>query len=298
MTELKRKLNVDVAGAIIELHSMMKEFKLKRDLYRIIFRGKGLEFEGYRVFSPDDDAADIDWKASARGQKLFVKKYREERDLKIMFMIDVGSNMVFGSTEKIKCEFAAELATALAKLMLDFGDLIGFILFGKDITHFIECRKGLKQFQLFQDALLDGSTYGGKTDIDQVLDFATDYLDNSISSVVLISDFLNITKNTEEKLDLLSHRFETIAIRVGDPLDKTLPNIDAEVVLESPSTQAQITINPIIAKRAYEKYAVKKEEIFKKMISRNKVDFLDLTTDKSFAVPLASFLRERVGGKF
>lgn len=298
MAELKGKLNVDVAGAVTELQSMMKEFKLKRDLYRVVFRGKGLEFGGYRVFSPDDDAGDIDWKASARGQKLFVKQYQEERDLKIMFVIDVGSNMVFGSTEKIKCEFAAELATALANLMLDFGDLIGFILFGKEITHFIECRKGLKQFQLFVETLVDGKNYGGKTDLNQVLDFATDYLDGSISSVILISDFVNITKDTEKKLGLLSNRFETIVIRVRDPLDKTLPGIDAEVVLESSSTQEQILVNPRVAKRAYEKYVLKKEEIFKKIISRNDVDFLDLTTDESFAVPLAIFLKERVERKF
>ena len=125
----QKKLNVDIAGSISELQSMLKEFRLKKRIYKLFFRGKGLEFESYRVFSPDDDAADIDWKASSRSQQLLVKQYREERDLKIMFLIDVGSNMVLGSGKKVKCEFVTELAAAFSDVILSVNDRIGFFLF-------------------------------------------------------------------------------------------------------------------------------------------------------------------------
>ena len=291
------RLNINIAKSISELESMLKEFRLKKPIYKMFFRGKGLEFDGYRNFSPDEDAGNIDWKASSRAQKLLVKQYVEERDLRIMFIIDVGDNMVFGSTEKIKCEFITELAAAFSNVIIHSNDRIGFVLFSKGIVNFSDCRAGERQFNFFIETLSNGSNYGGISNIDQVLDFALNSFDKSISSVILISDFLKISENTKKKLFLLSNRFETIVIRVRDPLDVTLPEIGKEIVLENPATHEQILINPNIAKKAYEIYALeqgkKVEEIFKK----SGVDYLDLLTDKSFTVPLAIFLKKRLEGR-
>ncbi|HIH63301.1 MAG: von Willebrand factor, type A [archaeon GW2011_AR13] len=293
----KGKLNVDVADAITQLESMIKEFKLKRDIYRLIFRGKGLEFEGFRNYSPDDDASDIDWKASSRAQELLVKQYKEERDLKIVFMLDVGSNMVFGSTKKIKCEYALELIAALANLMLDFNDAIGLILFNDKVTQYIECKKGRKQMEIFMDILSHGETYGEKSNINNALDFATDYLNESIFSVIIISDLLSSTNETEKKLSLLASMFETIVIRVRDPLDVHLPNINGELIIENTSNNSQLIINPKVAKESYEKYVQQKEKLIEEIIKGSNVDYLDLMTSEPFAVSLAIFLKERIENK-
>ncbi len=293
----KRKLNVDIAGSITELEEMLKEFRLKKIIYKLFFRGKGLEFDGYRDFSPEDDAERIDWKASTRAQKLLVKQYVEERDLKIMFVIDVGDNMVFGSTEKIKCEFITELVAAFSKVMLNVNDRIGFVLFSDKIIHFVDCKAGEKQFQVFIETLSQGINYGGTTNLDRAIDFSLDYFDGSISSVILISDFLRITSETEKKLGLLSHRFETIAIRVRDPLDITLPDIEGEIILESSETNNQIVINPSIAKGNYEKNAMEQGKIVEEIFRKSELDHLDLITDASFAAPLAIFLKERLEGR-
>ncbi|MBI2045357.1 DUF58 domain-containing protein [Candidatus Pacearchaeota archaeon] len=232
----QKRLNVEVADAISEFQAIMKEFRLKRDIYKLLFRGKGLEFEAYRDYTPDDDANDIDWKASMRSQKLLVKQYREERDLKIVFMIDVGSNMIFGSAKKLKCEFVTELVAALSKVIMDINDRVGFIIFSDKIHHFIDPKSGERHFQFFVDLLSQAETYGGATNLDLALEFALQYLDNSINSVILISDFLRITRETEKKISLLSHKFETIAIRARDLLDMTLPNVSGEVILQNPVT--------------------------------------------------------------
>ncbi len=288
----KRRLNVDIDGSVSEFKTMLREFKLKRK--KVIFRGKGLEFDGYRNFSPDDDAGEIDWKSSLRAQKLLVKQYKEERDLKIMFLIDVGSNMVFGSTEKIKCEFATELIAAFTDLLINSEDRIGFFLFSDTINPFINCKGGSKHFQFFMEILSNGLNYGGKTNLDQALDFAMNHLDNSIFSVVIISDFLSMTNETFTKLNFLSHKFETIAIQIRDPLDVTLPEIEGEIVLENPSTSEQVIINPKVTKNAYEKYVSEQEKIIKQIFKKSGVDYLNLITDKSFAPPLAMFLKERM----
>src|SRR6056297_1611562 len=126
----KKGMNLDIGEKVSELESVMNKFKIKNILYKLIFRGKGLEFDGYRNYSQgDDDASMIDWKASNRGNNLVVRKYIEERDLKIVSVIDVSENMVFGSTNKLKCEYAAEFAAALAHLIITSNDQIGFIFY-------------------------------------------------------------------------------------------------------------------------------------------------------------------------
>ncbi len=294
----ERRLNVDIATSISEFLSVMKEFRLRRDFYKIIFRGKGLEFEAYRDFAPDDDASSIDWKASSRAQKLLVKQYKEERDLKIMFLIDVGSSMVFGSTEKLKCEFVTELSAAFTKLIMEANDRVGFFLFNDNVRYFIEPKGGERHFQFLVDILSQAETYGGVTNIDKALDFAMRYLNKSISSVILISDFLKVSRETEKKISLLSNQFETIIIRVRDPLDITLPDIEGEITLENPLTHEQVIVNPRVARRTYEKYAWEQAKLVEEMFKKSQVDYLDLVTDKPFSIPLALFLKERLERKF
>ncbi|MBU0958585.1 MAG: DUF58 domain-containing protein [Nanoarchaeota archaeon] len=295
-TKKTAKLNVDIATAISDFQEIMKEFRLKRDIYKLLFRGKGLEFEAFRDYTPDDDASDIDWRASNRSMKLLVKQYKEERDLKIIFMIDVGSNMVFGSGDKLKCEFNTELVAAFAKVIMDINDRVGFILFSDKVHHFIAPKNGEKHFRFFIDMLSDISQYGGNTNLDAALDFAMEYLDNSIHSVIVVSDFLKVTNQTEKKLSLISHRYETILIRVRDLLDMTLPSVQGELILENPVTGEQVVVSPKFAKATYEKYAYEQAKAVEEIIKRTEADSLDLVTNKSFAVPLALFLKRRVEG--
>ncbi len=290
----EKRLNVDIPSTIAEFMAVMKEFRLKRDIYKIIFRGKGLEFESYRDFSPDDDADYIDWKASSRAQKLLVKQYKEERDLNIMFLIDVGDNMVFGSGDKLKCEFVAELVAAFSKLIMEANDRVGFFLFSSTLKHFIKPRSGERHFQFFVDLLTRADTYGGITNIDEALEFAMTYLDQSINSVIIISDFLRVSRETEKKINLISHQFETLIIRVRDILDLTLPRVEGEITLESPATGDQVIVNPQVARASYEKYAREQARIVEDMFKKSEADYLDLITNRSFSIPLAMFLKERL----
>jgi uncharacterized protein (DUF58 family) len=292
-----KRLNVDVASSISEFLAVMKEFRLKRDIYRLIFRGKGLEFEAFRDFSPDDDAEVIDWKTSSRAQKLLVKQYKEERDLKIMFLIDVGSNMIFGSGQKLKCEYITELVAAFSKLIMDSSDKVGFFLFSDELKHYIKPKSGEKHFQFFIDLLSSADTYGGVTNLDLGLDFAMRYLDKSINSVILISDFLRISKDTEKRINLLSSLYETVIIRVRDLLDVTLPNVEGEITLENPATGEQVVVNPKIARANYEKHAREQSKFVEDIFKKSQADYLDLITTKSFSVPLAIFLKQRIDKK-
>jgi len=136
--------------------------------------------------------------------------------------------------------------------------------------------------------------YGGVSEISKTLDFLLEYLDDSINAVILISDFIRLGKDDSKALTFFSNRFETIAIMVKDPLDKTLPDIKGEVIIEDPATKKQLIIDPKVVKKVYEKNTLEQENLVKKIFIDADIDLLSLTTDKSFAPYLAQFLKERI----
>lgn len=292
-----KKLNLEIGKKVSEFEALMHNFEIKTILYQSMFRGKGLEFDGYRDFGPDDDVARIDWKATKRSGRELVKKFIEERDLKIIFVIDVSENMVFGSSKKLKCEYAAELVAALAHLILTAGDKVGFVLYNEKVVRLFLPEGGLLRFTLLINELADSSYYGGGSDLKYVLDYLFEYLKEDISAVFIISDFIRINKGIFNALNNMAQKFEVMALIVRDPLDRTMPSFGGELVLEDPVTSEQIVINPKVIKKSYEKHAKDQEKAVISLFERAGVDFLSMSTDRQFAPDLASFLRGRIEEK-
>src|SRR3989344_4584552 len=181
----EKKLNLNIAEAVSELEILMKKVLPRDIIYRWVL-GRGLEFDGYRDYSYGDDASNIDWKATVRAGKTLIRKYVEERDLKFIFLVDVSDNMVFGSTEKLKCEYAAELAAALSHLILVNGDRFGFVLYNDKIVNRRPPEAGNKQFEIFVDELSNPLVYEGVSNLNNILEPLTNDLDKSTSMIFII----------------------------------------------------------------------------------------------------------------
>lgn len=287
---MEKKLNVDIGRSVSSFEAYVKDFELKLKFYKTLFRGKGLDFDGYRTYSQDDDARTIDWKASKRSNELLIKQYIEEMNLQVVFAIDVGDSMITGSANKLKCEYVAEVVAALAHLILTSGDKIGFILYSDEVKKYIAPAKGMKQFYVLMDFLLDLNSYGGRSNFKKAEEFIANYLGN-VSAVILLSDFINFD---DSKLKFISNRFETMGIMIKDPIDRTLPDISAEIVFEDPSSGQQLLVNPKIAKKVYDSVSLEQENRVKKSFKDAGIDLLSLTTSSSFNYELAQFLKERV----
>jgi len=292
MTE--KKINLNIPESVYRFESLMERISPKKIFYHLLLRGKGLEFDGYRNFYPDDDASLIDWKASMRSNSLLTKQYVEERDIKVMFLFDVSDNMVFGSQEKLKCEYAAELIAALGHVVTNNpGDQIGYIFFNNDIVHINPLLPGRKQFESLSYELSNPDFYGGASDIKNSIDKAIELFDPSVTLLFIISDFINVDESCKNKFESLSAMFETVAIMVRDPLDRTFPELNKEVIIEDSVTHERMIINPKVAKKAYEENALKQEKIVEGIFEDLKIDFLSLETKEDFSPKLAMFLKNR-----
>ena len=290
---MEKKLNLDIPGKVSELEVLLNKVLPKNIIYRLVF-GKGLEFDGYKDFTPDDDASLIDWKATVRAKKILIKKYIEERDLKFVFVIDVSENMVFGSTEKLKCEYIAELSAALCHLILISGDRVGFVLFSDRILKSYFPSSGTRQFDIFVQEISEPYIYGRASDLNSVLEELTRTLDRTVSLVFIISDFVRMDASYLKNLELFSGLFETVAVIVRDPLDKTLPSLNKEIIIEDTESYEKLIINPRVAKNVYERNALQQLNFVKESFNNLGIDFLELSTERSFAEDFAVFLKERI----
>jgi uncharacterized protein (DUF58 family) len=291
------KFLLNFPKAISEFEAGMKKFPVKKILYRNIFRGKGLEFDSYRVFEQDDDASFIDWKASLRANQLLAKKYIEERDLNVYFLVDVSSSMVFGSGKKLKSEFAAEFAAALGHLVLGAGDRIGLVMFNDDIVKILQPGNGKNQFGLFTKFLSDESFYGGGFDLKKAIEHVLHTVKFPYTIFIIVSDFIKTKKDNFSKLKLMGTRFETISVMVRDRLDEELPQGDFQLSVQDPYSGRQMILDPKITGAKYKKNVAHKKDLVKAMMKSSDIDTLELITDKSFVVPTLNFLKARAIGE-
>ena len=110
--------------------------------YHSVFKGRGMDFDEVREYTPGDEVRLIDWNVTARTGTPFIKKLREERELTILLAVDVSASGKFGSQAQSKRELAAEVASVLAFSAIRNRDKVGLLLFTDEVEQFIPPSKG------------------------------------------------------------------------------------------------------------------------------------------------------------
>lgn len=261
--------------------------------YKSVFRGKGLEFDGFRAYSEnDDDGSLIDWKASARANALLVREFVEERNMNVFFLVDVGSTMEFGSVSKLKGEYAAEVALSLAHTILQTGDSVGFCLYSDNDRSKAPFTSGPKQFYIFSESITDPRYYGGAFNFNGATQFMLTYA-NKGDILFIISDFINAESKWREGLELLSKKFEIIGIMVRDIRDSKLPAKGELITVEDPYSEMQITVDSDTVKKDYENFARRQEDMIENIFLKSNQGFIKLYTNQSFIDPITKFFQLR-----
>lgn len=287
------RLKIDITPSLQRLNLITKSLVNTKysGNYASAFKGQGLEFNGYRYYTPSDDASLIDWKSSSRTRKLLVKEFVEERNLNVHFILDVSSKMILGSAKKLKCEYAAELVASFSNLILRAGDSVSLTMFSDKIVKKVMASNGMGHFYVISDSLSNLSFYGGGSNIKGALNYAFQFFDKN-SLVILISDFIGIN-NFLEELKYISKKFDFIGIMLRDPIDMNLPKGGGQVFVEDPITNEKMLISPNKLHRLYANETKKEVSSLKKKFRDTGADFLYLSTDKPFIEDLIIFFERR-----
>jgi uncharacterized protein (DUF58 family) len=192
--------------------------------YRSVFRGSGIEFEEVREYSPGDDVKSIDWKVSARMGRPYIKLYREERELVVMLLVDMSGSEGFGTTENLKKETAAEIASILAFNAIRNNDKVGAILFTDRVEKYIPPKKGSAHvWRVIKELFAFEPEHKG-TDIGEAVAFLG-RVSRKRTISFLMSDFLSPEPSATyiRRMKSISGKHELIAVMLSDPGEFHLP---------------------------------------------------------------------------
>ncbi|MBI1353877.1 MAG: DUF58 domain-containing protein [Acidobacteria bacterium] len=259
--------------------------------YHSVFKGRGMEFDEVREYAPGDDVRTIDWNVTARLGKPFVKRFVEERELTVMFIVDLSASGSFGSRGQLKNEVAAELCALLAFSAIKNNDKVGLLAFTDRIEKFIPPKKGSSHVLRLVRELLNFSPQGRGTDLAQALEYVGRVVRRR-AIVFLVSDFL--APDYVKPLRLVARRHDLVAVSVSDPREKALPNVGL-IALEDAETGQTVIFDSgsNAARKAYAGLARKRDEERQALFRKVGVDEVRVNVGEDYVRDLMLFFRRR-----
>lgn len=290
-------LSAEIIAKIKKVHikSGRQVNTLMAGQYRSVFRGSGIEFEEVREYTPGDEVKSIDWKVSARLGRPFVKRYREERELIVMLLIDLSASNRFGTTHATKRDTIAEAAAILAFNAIRNNDKVGAILFTDRVEHYIPPKKGSAHVWRVIREIFSFQPQGRGTEIGAAVDFLGRVC-RKRSVSFLISDFLVPAMNDDLRRRLRSggRRHELIALMVSDPGEMALPR-GVVVAFEDLESGRLIYFDGADASscEAFTRLQEETRATTRRQLTSLKMDTVDLTTTTEPADALVRYFRMR-----
>lgn len=259
--------------------------------YESLFKGRGMEFQEVREYQIGDDIRTIDWNVTARTGGPYVKIFKEERELTVMFLVDLSASGAFGSTRQIKNEAAAEICALLAFSAIKNNDKVGLIVFTDQVEMFVPPEKGTTHVLRLIRELLNFKPEKAKTDLVAGMDYLGRVLHKK-SVVFLISDFQSA--GFEKQLRILGKRHDLIAVSITDPREVTMPNVGL-IQLEDAETGEMVIIDTGSAsfRDRYEKLGGSRLNELKKLFRSMDIDHIDIRTGEDYVFDLVKFFRNR-----
>ena len=189
-------------------------------------KGASAEFAEHRAYVAGDDLRNLDWKLVARRQRLYVKQYVDETNLRATVVLDASGSMAYRGRSAVdrlsKLEYGQYIAASLAYLLVNQQDAVGFVSYDTEIRDLVPAKAEPSQVRCILERL-DALKPGGETDMAGVLHEVAERIPRR-SVVFLVSDFFSDGQSLLKALHHLRFRHhEVIAIQVCDHDELTFP---------------------------------------------------------------------------
>ena len=259
--------------------------------YVSVFKGRGMEFEDVREYQAGDDIRTIDWNVTARLGHPYIKRFKEERELTIMFLVDLSYSGEFGSMKQFKNEIATEICALLALSAVRNNDKVGLILFTDKIEKFVPPKKGKTHVLRVIREVLYYKPENKGTDITVALEYLLKVTKRK-AVCFLVSDF--ITEGFERALRIANKRHDITAVSITDPRELEIPNVGF-VELEDAETGGITLVDTSDRKMTerFNRFNIKNMQDRANLFRGMGVDLIDVRTDRSYVEPIMKFFRTR-----
>ncbi len=260
--------------------------------YHSTFKGRGMEFEEVREYNPGDDVRAIDWNVTARTGAPYIKRFREERELTVMLMVDLSGSTDFGTADETKGELAAEICAILAFSAIKNNDRVGLLIFTDRVEKFIPPKKGKNHvLRVVREVLFHKPIHRG-TSVPVAVEHVMKVLKRK-SVVFLLSDFLPST-GLRRPLSALNNRHDLIALRISDPREFDLPAMGL-VKFQDPETGHVIYVDTFDAgfRRRFSQITHKSDKEVKHLFKQLRIDSVDIQTGRPYIESMIQLFRRR-----
>ncbi len=260
--------------------------------YHSVFKGTGMEFDEVREYAPGDEVRSIDWNVTARMGRPFVKRFREERELTVLLVVDASASGLFGSKEHMKSEIIAEVASVLAFSAIRNQDKVGCLIFTDRVEKYIPPASGRRHVLRIIRELLYVKPEGEGTDIGHALETLS-RLQKKKAVVFLVSDFMD--EGYETALRLAARRHDLIALSIHDPLEERLPDVGLLHIRDAETGEDHwIDTRNSSIRRGFGAEAVGRRLALEKLLASNAVDQIALNVSDDYVLPLTRFFKRRM----
>ncbi|MFV2068457.1 MAG: DUF58 domain-containing protein [Pirellulales bacterium] len=261
--------------------------------HRSPYFGQSIEFLQHREYVPGDDLRHVDWKVWARQDRLYLKQYEEDTNLRCTLLVDVSGSMRYGSGPLNKYEYGATIAASLAYLLLKQQDAVGCITFDKTIRTTTPVRSRRNHLNLITQALV-AEEPREKTELLTILREVAE-ANPRRGMIVVISDFLVDVDSTLKGLKMLRRRgHDVLVFHLLDDDELDFP-FEGPTRFEGLESSLHIACNPRALRAGYLDAIQSFLDRMRRECASQVVDYALVRTSDPFDVVLASYLSSRLG---
>jgi uncharacterized protein (DUF58 family) len=262
-------------------------------IHRSPYRGFSVEFAEHRPYQLGDELRYVDWRMLARSDRLFVKQYEEETNLRSMLLLDASASMDWNGAEDrlTKLEYGKRLVAALTLVLLSQRDATGFIGFDEEVRTLVPARSRQRHWWTMARGIA-GLQPGGGTAAEPALRRVTDLLRRR-GLVIFVSDLLLDRELTMLTLQFLRHRgHQVTVIHLMDPSEMELIG-PPEARYEDPESGETVVARPRELRKAYAETVRGVVSTWRMRCQRGGIAYHHVTTDTPFGLVLRQVTARR-----
>lgn len=260
-------------------------------LHKSPHTGSAIEFAQYRPYAQGDDPRHIDWHLYARTDRLRIKQFQEETNLRCTLLFDCSASMNYGSGSVTKFQYARMLAACLSMLLQTQRDSIGLVAYHHDLLEYMPPRSSAHHVRRML-LTLDGLKPEGQTDTAGALHYLGDVL-RPRGMVILISDLLHPLDDMIDHLkSLRARRHDVVVFQVSDPAEQEFPFDQSQTFIDLETGAEQFAVPDNVREVYLENRRVHFEEIRKACVS-SEIELAEFTTAEPLDHALHRFLQRR-----
>ncbi|MDD3646484.1 MAG: DUF58 domain-containing protein [Candidatus Gracilibacteria bacterium] len=261
--------------------------------FKTAFKGSGMIFHDLREYVVGDSIKNIDWKTTAKYNDVYVKNYEEERNLKILFALDISKGIEFGSEEKIKLDLLLEIFFILAFSASKDLDTLGVLLYNGDTYDYIDFKSGEENiFRAVNKINTLLKTNKAKDNLNTNLFKKLESLKIKNSLIFVLSDKTDFDSSAFKVFGQVN---EIVFISIYDYFENNLSDKKFSLNLKGAKGFLSIFFGNDEKRKKYITLRKQKIENFKNKLRESYIDYIYMDTKTDVFRELLKFFKSRTG---